>query len=328
MKKIHLVFILLIGITINANSQSVFIKETHHVEIEYHIRVAVLFDGKFYCLREGYQIFTLTPKTLYIDTSLNIKSARLKFTDLYVHHDTLFARSDFDTYYLNKNHAWRIVSRNQREINYLYEDERFIVTSSCSGEWGGSIYFTDKETKQKYECQCTCAINVQKLDSAYIIAARSSGYSYIFKIADPLKLKKYDRSYLKGKKVIYVGDDESKSSQGAELLVKLDVTIIGGTITYNGKNYYLGEKLKVGSFDTIGNKKRCCVREVSIDTIGNKKLEPVENLTSLNIYDLGGLEIRTSNDHQIATFSNWEKTGFIDINKNKLSFYFFDIKHK
>ena len=47
MKKIYLVFITLLGLTINANSQSGFIKETHHFEIDTILRVAVLFDREY-----------------------------------------------------------------------------------------------------------------------------------------------------------------------------------------------------------------------------------------------------------------------------------------
>ena len=315
MKKIYLVFITLLGLTINANSQSGFIKETHHFEIDTILRVSVLFDGEYYCLREDHQLFTLTPKTGIVDTSLNLITISLKLQDLYVHHDTLFARSRFKTYYLTKNHSWKFLSQNQRNINYLYEDERFSVISTCSGEWGGSLYFTDKKTKRNYECQCTCAVNVQKENNNYLIAAslsHLSGFANIFKIADPLKLKKYDRSNLKGKKVIYVGEDESKSTQGTEQLVDSVGITIAATINHNGKNYYLINKYK----------------QVSIDTVGNKKLNPVENLTTMGIYAYDSWEIRTSDDHQIATFANNKKTGFIDINKNKLSFYIFDIKHK
>ena len=315
MKKIYLVFITLLGLTINANSQSGFIKETHHFEIDTILRVAVLFDREYYCLREDHQLFTLTPKTGVIDTSLNPGTMSLKLQDLYVHHDTLFALSRFNIYYLTKKRAWEFLSQIQRKINYLYEDERFSVISTCSGEWGGSLYFTDKKTKQKYECQCTCAVNVQKENNTYLIAAslsHLSGFANIFKIADPLKLKKYDRRNLKGKKVIYVGENESKSTQGTEQLVDSFGTTIAATINYNGKNYYLINKYK----------------HVSIDTVGNKKLNPVEDLTTMDIYAYNSSEIRNSYEHQIATFANSKKTGFIDINKNKLSFYIFDIKHK
>ena len=190
-----------------------------------------------------------------------------------------------------------------------------LVLSVRVGEWGGSLYFTDKKTKQKYECQCTCAVNVQKENNTYLIAAslsHLSGFANIFKIADPLKLKKYDRRNLKGKKVIYVGENESKSTQGTEQLVDSFGTTIAATINYNGKNYYLINKYK----------------HVSIDTVGNKKLNPVEDLTTMDIYAYNSSEIRNSYEHQIATFANSKKTGFIDINKNKLSFYIFDIKHK
>ena len=33
---------------------------------------------------------------------------------------------------------------------YFYEDENYIVTDTCNGEFGGNLYFQDKKSEIKY----------------------------------------------------------------------------------------------------------------------------------------------------------------------------------
>lgn len=315
MKSLYLVLITIIGFAFNARAQSPFTKETHQYKIDTILRVTVLYKDKFYCLKADHEIFVLNIKTNLVDSSYKDDSQQLKLENLYVHKDTLFGQSRFDNYFLSNN-GWTLLPKKSLRPNYIYEDDRFVVTSTCSGEWGGSLYFKDKATNQQYECACTCVIDVHKENKIYTVTAslsHMSGFANIFEIDDPLKLKMYDRSYLKGKKIIYKGEGESKSTQGTKQLIDSVGITIAANLNYNSKNYYLTEKFK----------------KVSIDTVSNKKLVPVEDLTNMGIYSYGSSENRISYDHQVATFGNDNETGFIDIHggDNKLVFYIFDIKH-
>ena len=42
---------------------------------------------------------------------------------------------------------------------YFYEDENYKVRETCSGEWGGTIYFKDKKTNLETAASATCVIN-------------------------------------------------------------------------------------------------------------------------------------------------------------------------
>jgi hypothetical protein len=70
----------------------------------------------------------------------------------------------------------------------FFEDDAYTVTRTCSGEWGGTIRFTDKKTKIEYSCESICPVSVSKNDGAYIVTsslAHLSGSTEIITIEDP-----------------------------------------------------------------------------------------------------------------------------------------------
>lgn len=92
------------------------------------------------------------------------------YSQFYVHRDSLFLipRKEFySSLYLNEDQSkWEILP------NYrvpLYEDARFEVPSRCSGEWGGTVIFTDKITGEQYADAATCAEFVQKWGRSYYV---------------------------------------------------------------------------------------------------------------------------------------------------------------
>ena len=94
------------------------------------------------------------------------------YSQFYVHRDSLFLipRKEFySSLYLNEDQSkWEILP------NYrvpLYEDARFVVTSICSGEWGGTAIFTDKITGEQYADAATCAEFVQKWGHSYHVTS-------------------------------------------------------------------------------------------------------------------------------------------------------------
>lgn len=247
MKNKYLIIIALALFALEARSQSDLTKEYHNYKIDTPISVTVLYKNSFYCLRSDNQIFVINSRTNNIDSSYNDNSKGISLLNIYLRNDTLIGLNRKNSYYLDTAaHKWVFLKKGIY-IAPIYEDERFVLTSTCSGEWGGSLYFRDKNTNQLYECQCTCAVNVQKNNGNYLVTAslaHMSGFANIFEIEDPLKLKKYDRSYLKGKKIIYVGDDESKSNQGTKQLIDSIGVTIAASFSYNSKTYYLTEKYK------------------------------------------------------------------------------------
>jgi hypothetical protein len=322
MRKICLLILLLLIFISSAKSQGLFIKEYHNYKIDTAIDVAILYKSNFYCLKSNHEILVINSKTNRIDSTYKDNSRDIKILNLYLHHDTLVGLNRSNTYYLNTlTNQWTFI-RKGSFIPPTYEDDNFIITSTCSGEWGGSLYFRDKRTSKLYECQSTCTVNIIKTDNKYSITAslsHLSGSVNIFEIEDPLKLKVYNRDYLQKKRdaakkkhqlyVGIIGDDESNSKQGTIQLIDSIGIISPISFKYGSQIYYIVEKYK----------------NVTIDIIQDKKLVPVDDLTSLNIWS-DYPESRTCNDRQIFSFKNDKSTGFVFIDKNKLTFYSFDLK--
>jgi len=305
------------------NGQSPFRREVHYSKIDTAISATVVFKSKFYCLKANGEILLIDKSGAIAESGIPGSKA-LKLLNLVLKNDTLFGVNRTETYFLNKD-EWSFYKKGYLTGSFSYQDEKFIVVSTCSGEWGGSLYFMDKHNGKKYECSCTCAVNIIKDENGYIVTASLShmaGFTNIFLIADPTKLKEYNRDYLKKKKsgfekknrglkyVSYVGENESRSGLGETKLVDSIGIITATSFSCDSQIYYLVEKYK----------------RVSLDIIRDGKLVPVEDLTNLNIWT-SDPESRTFNDQVITTFNNDQNSGFISIEKNELSFYIFNRKN-
>lgn len=294
--------------------QATFIKEFHNYKIDTTLQVVVPYKGELYCLKSNSQIFRINPKNAVVGLLYADNSAELNLLDLYIRNDTLIGLSKTKTYFFDGQNRWRFLKERRYIPTQLYNDDNYIITSTCSGEWGGSLYFKDKRTQKQYECECTCAVNIVKSYKGYNVTAslsHMSGFVNIFEIADPRNLKLYNRDYLKRKKIIYVGDNESKSELGKTKLIDSIGVTVTASFNYNSQIYYITEKYK----------------KVSIDIIANKKLVPIDDLSRLNIWT-DYSQNRKNDNQQAFTFSNDQNTGFVLIENNKLAFYSFDRKHK
>jgi|SRR6185437_2775154 len=289
-------------------------KKVNYYKSDTTIEVVVLFKGNYYCLKSNNQVFVINGADNKIDSSHKDNSKKIRLESLYLINDTLIGLNKKSTFYLNeRNKQWTLLKKGLF-IPPIYEDDSYIVTSTCSGEWGGSVYFRSRKTNKLYECAAQCAVNVIKTENGYNITAsiaHGMGFTNIFEIKNPLDLKPYNRDYLKAKKIIYVGDDESKSLTGTHPLVDSAWIIALTSFKYHSTIYYL-----------TGNH-----RTASLDSIQNNKLVRIEDLTKLDVQCLYPVN-RNCSGHQIYTFKNDQNTGFISIKNNLLTIYSFDWKHK
>jgi hypothetical protein len=76
----------------------------------------------------------------------------------------------------------------------IYQDSLYNVFSTCWGEFGGSIFFQDKKTKEVFEATAQCPLVVNKIAGQYYvtnyIGPHVGPYTSVLKIADPRKLQK------------------------------------------------------------------------------------------------------------------------------------------
>lgn len=194
----------------------------------------------------------------------------------------------------------------------FFEDEKYKVTRTCSGEWGGSIWFKNKQGGITRSCEATCPVCVNKLNGKYYVTAtlaHLSGFSEILEIDHPdsmriFKMPKPRR--IRGKKFVrYVGDSESKSRRGARVLVDSVGILTLGSFPYQGRLYYI-----VTDFKKTFVAKITADRFVTLDTV-----------SSVSLWTYDPTMTRTVDDHYVMFFANSAAMGYIDIFENKIAVY-------
>jgi hypothetical protein len=191
----------------------------------------------------------------------------------------------------------------------FFQDDNYLVRKSCSGEWGGSVWFKNKRTGIEYSCNSTCPVVINKFRDKYIVTntlAHLIGFSEIIEIENPdsMTIFKLPEPRAKKRKMIYryVGDNESKSTIGTKKLLDSIGVLTLASFPYNGQLYHIVTDFRKTFLTEIENKKF-----VSIDTISNE---------SLWTYDPE--VIRTKANHYVIYFSNDKVNGYIDLIDNKI----------
>jgi len=194
--------------------------------------------------------------------------------------------------------------------NNIFEDSLYIVSKTCSGEWGGTIKFKNKKTGIQYSAASTCPVVVNKLNGKYYVTntlAHLSGFSEILEISNPDLMTVFELPKPRSKKgktiVRYVGDDESKSTKGTKQLVDSIGVLTLASFPYNGHLYHIVTDFKKTFLTKIENNKF-----VTIDTVLDK---------SIRTYDP---EVFVKDDgHLIVLFENQEVEGVLDIFENQIT---------
>ncbi len=202
---------------------------------------ATYYQGAFYCLNAQRNITRIdatgreepfrSPK-VWIETLFTKEGELITWEPLFKGlRQTAYIEYRYD------GTRFRRKGRVKEKNRDLYEDERFEITASCSGEWGGTLYFKDKTTRKKYECAANCAIQVQSVDHTYLITTTSShmfGAAQILRISDPTALQPA-RKRAKKRPGIY----ESKATQGVEILADSAGIMALTSFRHQGEMYHL-----------------------------------------------------------------------------------------
>ena len=69
---------------------------------------------------------------------------------------------------MKKNFQLSKVRKRVSEV--LLEDRLYVVTSTCSGEFGGSVHFTNKKTGISRSAAACCVRSVNKLKGKYYVS--------------------------------------------------------------------------------------------------------------------------------------------------------------
>ena len=220
-----------------------------------------------------------------------------------------FAQENFEIYQIKdiKENIEKVENKYKKN-KVLFNDKNFLVTSTCSGEWGGTIKFRDKSSQKIYSAESTCPISVDKLNNEFYVTnslAHMSGFTEILRIENPTEMEEFKVSKPrkeKGRFVKYVGDDESKSKKGTEQLLDSIGVFTLASFQFDNRFYYI-----VTDFE-----------KTYLSKIKNKKLETISELPVSDIWSYDPKIIKISNNHIILLFNNEKIKGYLEAENNKI----------
>lgn len=197
----------------------------------------------------------------------------------------------------------------QDPLGLLYKDKEYDIWKSCSGEWGGTIYFRNKQTEKIHYAIATCPISVNKINGKYYVSNSLNhmyGSSDILEISDPEKMETTSEIPAYDPDII-TREYEAKSHQGTNKLIDSSGVLIVTSFTYNKKLYSI--------LSNIENTK------TTVSELKDNKFYTVAELP-VRLFETQPIIIREAENYQKLYFQNPQK-GVLEIkdNKIKLTFY-------
>jgi hypothetical protein len=298
------------------------VSSVHRFTLNVGIRSVVPFHNRFLCLDDKGSLFLVSQNSSQIDSSIKKSALSLDFQEIRVIDDTIVGVERFQSYFFDEmTKTWKQYKFKKSIYpgDLIFQDNEYYISSTCSGEWGGTIYFTNKKTGKAYESICTCAVNVIKVPKYYNVTAslaHMSGFATIFNVRNPTKLKVYRAPKTplgsKSAKFVAIGSNESNSWTGVEKLADTIGATCAGSFKYKNALLYLVEHESFREPPSIW-----------IDSIHNRKLVKLYNLTHFGILGTDD-DCYSYNGVTITAFDNKQFSGFIYIADNKLELYIFD----
>ncbi len=198
---------------------------------------------------------------------------------------------------------------NRKPYGLLFQDEKYEVWNSCSGEWGGTIYFKNKNNGEIRYAQSTCAVSVNKIGDKYYISNVSTHLyerSSILEIINPekmeltLKLPPFHPE-------IITREYETQSNLGIKTIADSTGVSILTSFVYKDNLYSI-----------IKNYKNDLI---TISKVENNKFKTIQTLDGLILNDSPHI-VKESENHQKLYFQH-PKSGILDVKDNKIKFTFY-----
>ena len=194
----------------------------------------------------------------------------------------------------------------------FYEDEDYIVSTICNGEWGGAITFKSKKTGVEYSCSSTCPVIVNRIDGKYYVTnslSHMSGSTDVIEIDDPTKMYILEKPASKQTLSSLYHSPEAFYKQGIKRLADTVGILTTKTFTVNKKLYHLMREFWGG--------------EIYISTIENGHFKIIDSLPDGNLLHFSKT-FETNDDHYVMFFDSDPVNGYIDIYGNEIKIFRFD----
>lgn len=217
---------------------------------------------------------------------------------------------EIETETVNKNVVQELKSIKFPTYGLFYDDGKYEVWSSCSGEWGGSVYFKNKKTGKIFATKSVCAVSINKINLKYYISnslAHGFGSSGVIEISNPENLQETPKLPVFHPE-ISVRDSETNSSAGTKTLIDSSGALIRSSFVYNNKLY---------SILTDNQRKKNTISEIK-----NNKFQTVQELPDDIFYNEPSI-IKDRDNYQKIYFQNPQK-GTLEITDNKIKITYYE----
>ncbi|MGH1385266.1 hypothetical protein [Kordia sp.] len=197
-------------------------------------------------------------------------------------------------YMLTSTKEWVVVT-DKDFSDVFYEDEDYIVSSQCKGEFGGTIFFEHKKTKKIYSCVASCLTSVNKLNNVYYLTSalgHLGASSKILEIKDPTALIEVKKGTpIKNNWWINKGLTHDDLLKGTEKIIDTFGLLIHDAFIIKNKLYYLNEtEISNSSYGmSMGNVLLSVVKDrklITVDTIhtGSTALGTLQKTNKYSFY--------------------------------------------
>lgn len=235
--------------------------DTLDIPLKGNLRRVVLFRDNFYGMFETNRkntsgsfkkMIAFNKKGEFVeDVFVPAEIQEMPHYDLLVDNDSLYVKeSQFEKINLVLGEYVANFKLTPTKDFAIYKDSNYNIYSNCNGEFGGTIYFQNKQTKMNYEAASTCPIVVNKISKEYYVTnymGHMMGFASVIKIPDPEKL---EQSVLDFKL-----QHGSTFNKGVEVLIDTTDFYIATSFTSDKKLLHLYSDEKGTYIGEIENKK-------------------------------------------------------------------------
>jgi len=144
----------------------------------YPVSYSVIYENRLVSLFEPGQFACLSIDKLKRDINYEKKLNTKQFDYHWLLGGQLVALSKGIYYWFDTKAGWRLYAEPVPfgKQPKFYEDDRYVAYSTCRGEFGGTLYFHDKQTRLTHFSPYVCARSViRQSDGYYVLASLGHG---------------------------------------------------------------------------------------------------------------------------------------------------------
>jgi len=207
------------------------------------ISYSVIYDNHLISLFKPENFICYNLEDFSRNTELEKSLNRKKFKRHSIIDGKLHAQTKLGIWNVYSGKKWKKASgipNPERFKSHLYYDREFVVFSDCNGEWGGTLYFYHRPTKETYYTSATCANTVSRDKDGFKVLSHLGhgfGSADLKQIVDPTKLPNLKKFKGDKKSIIAIGNSDT-TDVSKEIFDFYWIQIFS-KFQFSGKEYFI-----------------------------------------------------------------------------------------